>query len=108
MDLARSYMKTRSRWMSPGRNIDFKNPSTVSTKLFSEGTLYSAGHHSVSSSEVHFLLSPVTQFKATSSGPANLDFYFHYFLFFCKPNLFAVFCYSLLFTIILLLCDWDM
>ncbi|KAL1532340.1 protein KAKU4-like isoform X1 [Salvia divinorum] len=50
-DLAKSYMKTRSRCMSPERNIELKPPSTVSMKLFQEGTLYPAGHYSVSSSE---------------------------------------------------------
>lgn len=53
-DVARSYMKDRPPWASPGRNVELRTPLTVTMKLFKEGTLYSAGHDSMSSSKVHF------------------------------------------------------
>lgn len=56
VDVARSYMKSRSRWASSGRNTELKTPSTVSSKVFQEETLCATGHYSVSSSEVCLLI----------------------------------------------------
>lgn len=50
VDVARSYMKDRPLWTSPG----ISTPLTATMKLFKEGTSYSIGHDSTSTSKVHF------------------------------------------------------
>ncbi|KAL8521648.1 hypothetical protein ACS0TY_011971 [Phlomoides rotata] len=51
VDLARSYMKDRPPWTSPGRNVELRTPLTATMKLFKEGTSYSVGHDSTSTSK---------------------------------------------------------
>ncbi|KAH6760780.1 hypothetical protein C2S52_008558 [Perilla frutescens var. hirtella] len=51
IDVARSYMKAMPPWASSGSNIELKTPTTVSMKLFQEGTFYSACRYSTSSSK---------------------------------------------------------
>ncbi|KAK6158671.1 hypothetical protein DH2020_005985 [Rehmannia glutinosa] len=51
VDVARSYMKDRPPWASPTRNVELRTPSTTTMKLFKEGTLYSVGQDSLSSSK---------------------------------------------------------
>ncbi|PIN00820.1 hypothetical protein CDL12_26680 [Handroanthus impetiginosus] len=50
-DVARSYMKDRPPWASPTRNVELRTPLTTTVKLFKDGTLYSVGHDSFSSSK---------------------------------------------------------
>ncbi|KAI3468432.1 hypothetical protein Pfo_025095 [Paulownia fortunei] len=51
VDVARSYMKDRPPWASPTRSVELRTPLTTTTKLSKEGTLYSVGHDSLSSSK---------------------------------------------------------
>lgn len=54
VDVARSYMKDKPPSISPGRNVDLRTPLTATMKLFKEGTSYSVGHDSTSTSKVRF------------------------------------------------------
>ncbi|XP_073276315.1 protein KAKU4-like isoform X3 [Primulina huaijiensis] len=51
LDLARSYMRDRPPWASPTKKIELSTPLTARTELIKEGTSYSVGHDSLSSSK---------------------------------------------------------
>ncbi|KAG8375334.1 hypothetical protein BUALT_Bualt10G0089400 [Buddleja alternifolia] len=51
VDVARSYMKDRPVWASPTKNVELRTPLATTMKLFKEGTSYSVGHNSLSSSK---------------------------------------------------------
>lgn len=53
VDVARSYMKNKPPWASPKEHVELRTPLTTTTKLFKEGTPYSANHE-FSSSKVRF------------------------------------------------------
>ncbi|XP_073051872.1 protein KAKU4-like isoform X3 [Primulina eburnea] len=51
LDLARSYMRDRPPWASPTKKIELSTPLTARIELIKEGTSYSVGHDSLSSSK---------------------------------------------------------
>ncbi|XP_073131865.1 protein KAKU4 isoform X2 [Henckelia pumila] len=51
LDVARSYMRDRPPWASPTKQIELSTPLTARRELIKEGTSYSVGHDSLSSSK---------------------------------------------------------
>ncbi|XP_073042720.1 protein KAKU4-like isoform X2 [Primulina eburnea] len=51
LDVARSYMRDRPPWASPTKQIELSTPLTARMELIKEGTSYSVGHDSLSSSK---------------------------------------------------------